>query len=70
MVTNKKKPAPRAVRVIKARAAEPSTWAGVAAVSQALAVAFPQYAAALGVLTAIGGAVAIAQREKSGETLP
>ncbi|MCX7902643.1 MAG: hypothetical protein N2483_10255 [Burkholderiaceae bacterium] len=53
-----------------ARAREPSTWAGVAAVAQALAVAVPQYAAALGVVTAIAGAVAIAQREGTGNATP
>lgn len=57
-------------RVVARRASEPSTWAGVAAVAQALAVALPHYSGALGVVTAIAGAVAIAQREGGGDAAP
>ena len=42
---------------------EPSSWAGVASIAQALAAVFPQWGAVLNVVTAVAGAVAIAKRE-------
>lgn len=48
---------------LKRVAAEPSSWAGLAAVLQAVSMAVPQYGAVVGVLTAICGAVAVAKRE-------
>ncbi len=42
----------------KARIKEPSTWAGLAGIFQALAFAFPAHAAVLNGLTAVAGAVA------------
>jgi hypothetical protein len=46
---------------------EPSTWAGVAAVVQALKAAFPLYGAALDVATAAAGALAMILRERGNE---
>lgn len=48
---------------IKKMAAEPSSWAGLASVLQAAALVIPQYGAALNLLTAVCGAVAMAKRE-------
>lgn len=48
---------------IKKVAAEPSSWAGLASVLQAAALVVPQYSAALSLLTAVCGAVAVAKRE-------
>lgn len=46
-----------------ARLAEPSTYAGLAAVAQMLASFFPQYAAVFHVVTAVTGAAAAALPE-------
>lgn len=45
---------------------EPSTWAGFAAILQALAFAMPLHAAVATVLAAAAGAVAVALREGTG----
>ena len=43
---------------------EPSTWAGLAAILQALQFLFPQYALAINAATAALGGVAVVMREK------
>ena len=48
------------------RIKEPSTWAGIAAIFQALAFAFPLHAVAMNVVTAAAGAAAVALREGRG----
>lgn len=48
---------------IKKIAREPSSWAGLASIAQAVALAVPQYSAAISVITAVLGAVAMAKRE-------
>ena len=48
---------------IKRMGREPSTWAGVSAIAQALAAVFPQWAAACHIVTAVAGAVAIVKPE-------
>lgn len=49
------------------RLKEPSTWAGFAAIFQALAFAFPVHAAAISATAAAAGAVAVALREGGGD---
>lgn len=48
---------------LKKVAAEPSSWAGLASVLQAVALVVPQYSAVISLLTAVCGAVAVAKRE-------
>lgn len=49
------------------RAAEPSTWAGVAGIFQALGFFFPQYAAVLNGATVLAGCMAGAMPEKGND---
>lgn len=51
------------MNTIKRVAVEPSSWAGLAAILQAVAMALPQYGAAIAIAQAVCGAVAVAQRE-------
>jgi hypothetical protein len=51
----------------KKRAKEPSTWAGVAGVFQALAFFFPAHAAALNGLTAVAGCIAAQLPERGAD---
>lgn len=48
---------------IKQAAREPSTWAGIAAIAQAVASLVPAWALALQAISAAAGAVAVAKRE-------
>jgi hypothetical protein len=51
--------------IIKRVAVEPSSWAGLAAILQAVALAVPQYGTAIAIVQAVCGAVAVAQRENT-----
>lgn len=62
MVTKKK----TVKEVVKARAVEPSTWAGGAAILEGLKFVLPQYGALLQGLQVMAGGLAIAMREKGG----
>jgi hypothetical protein len=46
---------------------EPSSWAGVAGIAQAVAHVLPQYAGLLGVITAVAGAIAVVKKESPGQ---
>jgi len=50
----------------KKRIVEPSTWAGLAGILEALKLVFPAYAGAITGLQAIAGGVAVLAREKGG----
>jgi hypothetical protein len=51
---------------IKARMAEPSTWAGLAAMLETIKLIAPQYAALIVGLQAIAGGVAVVAKERGG----
>lgn len=55
---------------VMARAAEPSTHAGIAALASALSYIFPQYALPLNVAVAAFGALAVGMREKGPAQAP
>lgn len=42
---------------------EPSSWAGVAAIAQAMIPVFPQFAVQIAALSAVAGAVAMIKKE-------
>lgn len=52
--------------LIKKRFAEPSTWAGLAAILEAVKLLLPQYAGLIVGLQTIAGGVAVAVRESGG----
>lgn len=52
---------------MKKRIKEPSTWAGFAAILQALKFLVPQHAAVIDGLTAAAGSVAVVLRESEGQ---
>lgn len=51
----------------KQRIKEPSTWAGLAGIFQALAFVFPAHAGALHGLTAVAGCIAAQMPEGGGD---
>ena len=54
------------MNALKRISKEPSSWAGVASIAQALAAVFPQWAAGFHIVTTVAGAVAVALHEKGG----